>query len=120
MAKILIVDDSSFVRKSLRMTFENAGHEVVGQAVDGEQGLVLYHRLRPEIIILDYVMTGMSGEDVLEKVIQDDPVAKVIMISASGDHTIMERVLNTGAKAFLEKPFARNDILALVDQVMAA
>ncbi len=118
MAKILIVDDSAFARNTLRVDVENGKHEVVGLAGDGAQALKLFKSLRPELVLLDYLMAGKSGMEVLKEIIQHDPSARVIMISGSGDHTIEEKALQTGAKLFLEKPCVRKNILKAIDQVM--
>ena len=118
MAKILIVDDSAFARNTLRMNVESGGHEVVGLAADGEQALKLFKSLLPELVILDYLMAGKSGMVVLKEIIQNDPNAKVIMISGSGDHALEERAPQAGAKVFVEKPCAQRDLLKIIDQVM--
>lgn len=118
MAKILIVDDSAFTRNTLGTYCESGGHEVVGRAENAEEALTLFKTLRPELVTLDYLMPGKSGEVVLEEIIQCDPSARVIMVSGSGDNTLEERALQTGAKFFMEKPFAKNDVLNVIDQVM--
>jgi len=117
-AKILIVDDSAFSRNSLKMIIEDAGHEVIGRAADGKQALELFDSLQPELVTLDYLMTGEDGDEVLDRIIRLDPKAKVIMISGLADNNIREKVLKTGAKAFLQKPFEQMDILKAIDQVM--
>ena len=118
MAKILIVDDSSFARARLKMLFESGGHEVVGGAENAEQALALYKSLNPELVTLDYLMADKSGEAVLEEIIQYDPSARVIMISGSGDHAIGDRALEAGAKDFVEKYNLEKDILNVIDRVM--
>ena len=118
MAKILIVDDSAFARARLKMLFESGGHEVVGGAGDGEQGLKLFKSLHPELVTLDYLMADKNGEVVLKEMIQHDPSAKVIMISGSGDHSIEERILQAGAKVFVEKSNSQRNFLKVIDQVM--
>lgn len=118
MARILIVGDSAFARNSLRLLVENGGHEVVGCAADGDQALKLFKSLQPELVTLEYLMTDKNGDVVLDEIIRHDPNAKVIMISGSGDHTIEQKVLTTGAMIFLEKPQVRRDILNVIDQVM--
>ena len=118
MAQILIVDDSAFARARLKMLFESGGHEVVGRAEDGEQGLKLFKSLHPELVTLDYLMADKSGEVVLKEIIQHDPGAKVIMISGSGDHSIEERSLQAGAKVFVEKSNLQRSFLKVIDQVM--
>ncbi len=118
MAKILIVDDSAFARARLKMLFKSGGHEVVGRAEDGEQGLKLFKSLHPELVTLDYLMPDKSGEVVLKEIIQHDPGAKVIMISAWGDHSIEERCLQAGAKVFVQKSNSKRNVLKAIDQVM--
>ena len=118
MTKILIVDDSAFTRNALMTFCESGGHEVVGRAENGEQALELFKKLRPELVTLDYLMPGKSGEVVLKEIIQIDPGARVIMLSGSGDNKLEERVLQTGAKFFVEKPCAKGEILKVIDQVM--
>ena len=118
MAKIMIVDDSAFARNMIRMIVESAGHEVIGFAGEGEEALKLFKSLRPELVTLDYLMTGKTGEAVLKKMIQHDPSAKVIMVSGSTDATIEENVLQAGVKAFLEKPNLKRDLLKVIDKVL--
>jgi len=118
MAKILIVDDSAFARNNLRMIVENGGHEIIGLAEDGEQALSLFKSLGPELVMLDYLMEGMSGMEVLKEIIQHDPDAKVIMVSGLGDSTVEEEALEAGARTFVRKPYAQTNILKIIDHVM--
>ena len=118
MAKILIVDDSAFVRARLNDLFERAGHEVVGGAENAEQALALFTSLHPELVTLDHLMPGKTGEAVLKEIIQLDPNARLIMISGSGDSNIEKRVLQAGAKAFVQKIDLKKDILEVINQVM--
>ncbi len=118
MAKILIVDDSAFARNMLRMVVESGGHEVVGRAGDGEQALKLFKSLKPELVTLDSLMPNKSGEVVLKEIMQHDPRARVIMITGWANNTIEEIVMQAGAKAFLEKPNVKKDLVKVIDQVM--
>lgn len=118
MAKILIVDDSPFTRHLLGMIVKMGGHEVVGVAEDGKQALALFESLRPELVTLDWLMPSKSGEAVLKKLIQLDPNAKVIMITGWANSSIEGRVLQAGAKAFLEKSNAQRDLLKVIERVM--
>ena len=106
------------MRARLRVMFESGGHEVVGQALNGEQALELFASLHPEIVTLDFLMADKNGEEVLKEMVQQDPEARVIMISGSGDHTIEERTLEAGAKLYMEKPIVQREILEVIDQVM--
>jgi len=120
MARILIVDDSAFMRAKLRVMLESGGHEVVGLAPNGKQALEMFASLHPELVTLDYMMAGKNGEEVLREMVQQDPEARVIMISGSGDRTIEERALQIGARLFMEKPIVPTEILKVIDQVMEA
>jgi two-component system chemotaxis response regulator CheY len=120
MVKILIVDDSSFAANSLKMIFESGGHEIVGLAANGDQALVMYKSLNPELVTLDYLMPGKSGEEILTELLELDPAANIIMVSVSGDPDIGKRAVQKGAKAFVEKVNAARDILGVIDQVMEA
>lgn len=118
MAKILIVDDSPFTRHLLGVIVKMGGHEVIGVAEDGKQAVALFQKLRPELVTLDWLMPSKSGEVILKKIIQIDPHAKVIMITGWANKSIEARVLEAGAKAFLEKSNAQRDLLKVIDQVM--
>lgn len=118
MAKLLIVDDSSFARNNMRIMVEKGGHEIAGLAGDGEQALSLYKSLNPDLVMLDYLMKGKSGMEVLKELIQYDPGAKIIMVSGLGDSTIEDDTLEAGAKFFVRKPYAQESILNIIDQIM--
>ena len=118
--RILIVDDSAFARNRLKAIFEQAGHDVVGSASNGTQALNLFGSLKPDVVTLDYLMVGESGEEVLRDIIQQDPSARVIMVSGSGDNTIEKRVLVAGAKLFISKFNGKQSFIKAVDQVMGA
>lgn len=118
MAKVLIVDDSPFTCHLLGVILKMGGHEVVGVAEDGEQALKMFKSLQPELVTLDWLMPSKSGEVVLKKIILADPAAKVIMITGWANKSIEGRVLQAGAKAFLEKSSVQKELLTVVEQVM--
>lgn len=119
MAKVLIVDDSAFARNVLGRIIEQGGHEVIGRAKDGDSAVELFKHLQPELVTLDYLMTGKNGEAILEEIIEADPKARVVMISGSGDHSIEARTRRSGARDFVSKPFMQRDLLKVIDRVMA-
>jgi two-component system chemotaxis response regulator CheY len=114
------VDDSSFARNRLRIIFDRAGHTVVGSAANGEQAMRLFETLQPDVVTLDYLMTGKDGEEVLREIIDYDPKARVIMVSGSGNHVVENRVLAAGAKLFIEKSNSQGQFLNAIDEVMKA
>lgn len=84
MAKILIVDDSRTSRKILRGLLEESGHEVIGEAENGFEGVEKFKELNPEITTLDITMPVMDGLEALSKIKECNKDAKVIMITAAG------------------------------------
>lgn len=118
MATILIVDDSPFTRHLLGMIVKMGGHEVVGVAEDGKEAFEKYKALRPDVVTLDWMMPSKSGEAVLKKIIQFHPYAKVIMITGWANQSIKKRVLEAGAKAFLEKSNVQKELLQVLDKVL--
>jgi len=119
LATILIIEDSKFALFRLTKLFQGAGHEIVGSVRQSEKALSCYKTLQPQLVTLDHMMDGKSGEEVLEEIMDYDPSAKVIMISGSGDVTLPERVLNAGASAFVQKFDDSTDILDVIDQVLS-
>ena len=111
--KILIVDDSGLARRRARGILEGAGYEII-EAEDGMAALETYFVAKPDIVLLDLVMKGMYGLDVLAKLRQMDPSAKVIVVSADVQTSSHELVAQAGAAGFLIKPVDADEVLGLV------
>ncbi len=118
MRKILIVDDSSLARRRARGILERAGYEVV-EAEDGMAALESYFVVKPDIVLLDLVMKGMYGLDVLTKLRELDSSARVIVVSADVQSSSYTLVAEAGAAGFLMKPLDEAAILALVETTLA-
>lgn len=114
MAKILIVDDSRTSRKILRTILEGAGHEVIGEAVDGVDGVNKYQELSPEITTLDITMPNMDGLEALKEIKKKDASAKIIMVTAAGQQNKMVEAIKNGASEFVTKPFEADEIVGLI------
>jgi two-component system, chemotaxis family, chemotaxis protein CheY len=117
-AKVLIVDDSALARRTLRTILEAADCEVA-EAQDGLTALERYFLDRPDVVFLDLVMRGMYGLEVLNKLRELDSGAKVVVVSADVQTSSQELVEQAGAKAFINKPFDRAEILQSLDAVLA-
>ena len=113
MTKLLLVDDSGLARRGLRAIFEPAGFQVV-EAEDGMTALERYFLERPDIVILDLVMKGMYGLDVLTKLRELDPNARVVVVSADVQQSSQELVEAAGAVGFINKPVDSERVLNLV------
>ena len=114
MAKILIVDDSRTSRKILHGILEEAGYEIVGEAVDGQDAVEKFKQLSPDIVTLDITMPVMDGLQALKIIKEENPAAKVIMVTAAGQQSKMIEAIKLGAAEFLTKPFENDVILKLV------
>lgn len=116
--KILIVDDSALSRRTLRRILESAGYEVV-EADDGMTALEMYFLEKPNLVLLDLVMKGMYGLDVLMKLREMDPKALVVVGSADIQSSTRQMVDEAGAHAFINKPFISEQVIAAVETALA-
>ena len=111
MAKILIVDDVLIMRNILRVMLEKVGHEIVGSATNGVESLQMYRELKPDLVTMDIQMEGGDGMTYLEKIIQLDPAARVIMVSTLGQKEKGKEALKLGAVGYVTKPFQAEMLL---------
>ena len=109
--RVLIVDDSMFIAKQLGQIFTSEGFDVVGTAADGAQGVEKYKDLRPDLVTMDITMPVMDGVSALEKIIEFDKNAKIIMVSALGKEDVVKKSLLMGAKSYIVKPLDRKKVL---------
>lgn len=116
--KILLVDDSGLARRSVRTMLEADGYTVF-EAEDGMAALEKYFADRPDLVLLDLVMKGMYGLDVLTKLRELDPAAKVIVISADIQSSSQAMVHGAGACGFLNKPVDHAELRRTMLRVLA-
>ena len=103
--RILITDDTAFMRMTLRNVLEKNGYEVVGEAEDGLQAVEMYSSVNPDLVTMDITMPKMDGIEAIKRIMQKDPDAKIIVVSAMGQKALVIEALNSGAKDFIVKPF---------------
>lgn len=118
MATVLIVDDAAFMRGSLRHIISSAGHEVLGEGKNGNEALELYTQLKPDIVTLDILMKGADGLEGLEAIMQADPKAKIIMVTALGQDDKQKQARELGASGYIRKPFRVEEITDEVERVL--
>ena len=116
-AKILVVDDSGLARRMLRQMLEEQGHSVE-EAVDGPTALERYYINRHDLVVLDMVMNGMYGLEVLTKMRELDPNVRVIVATADIQISTREQVRGAGASAFVNKPINRKELASVVATVL--
>jgi two-component system chemotaxis response regulator CheY len=110
MKKILIVDDSNFMRLKLRTLFEENGLMVVGEAINGKDAFNKYKLLTPDIVTMDVTMPDVDGLNGVKLIKQYDSKAKIIMVTAMGQENIVRQCVLSGANGFVVKPF-RDELL---------
>jgi two-component system chemotaxis response regulator CheY len=117
--RVLIIDDSGIIAKQLTQILASEGFVVAATATDGEAGLEKYKELQSEIdlVTLDITMPKMEGTSVLEKILEINKEAKVVMVTAIGTGDVVKKCLLAGAKNFIKKPFDRKTVL---ERVVAA
>ena len=115
--RVLVVDDSALSRRTLRQILELGGYDVA-EAEDGLTALERYFLEKPDVVLLDLVMKGMYGLDVLTKLRELDANARVVVVSADIQTSSQELAEAAGAKAFVNKPFDKADILKALSDVL--
>ncbi|WP_273123066.1 response regulator [Metabacillus sp. HB246100] len=117
MARILITDDAAFMRMQLKDIISKAGHEVVGEAENGEVAIEKYKELMPDIVTMDITMPVMDGVQAVRGIKAVDPNATVIMCSAMGQQQMVVEAIQAGAKDFLVKPFSPERIVEALEKL---
>ena len=114
MAKILIVDDSRTSRRMLKNILVDAGNEIIGEAENGQIGYEKFIELEPDIVTLDITMPVLDGLGALDKIMNLNPQARVIMVTAAGQKEKMVEAIKLGAVEFIQKPFEPDQILRVI------
>ncbi len=118
MKKVLIVDDSLFMRQSIKSTLLNSGkYLVVGEAATGDQGIELSLDLQPDIITMDNILPDMLGIDIIKELRKEEVAAKIIMVSAVGQENIIQECKASGADDYLVKPFSNESLIERIDKL---
>jgi two-component system, chemotaxis family, chemotaxis protein CheY len=118
MARVLVVDDAAFMRKMVSDALAGGGHEIVGEAGNGEEAVQRYCELRPDVMTLDITMPEKDGISALREIIAADPGAKVVMCSALGQESKVLESIKLGAKDFVVKPFQAERVLSAIAKAL--
>jgi len=112
--KVLVVDDSAFMRNLLKKQIVNNGAEIVGEAENGQEGIDKYFAMKPDVVFMDIMMPVMNGLDSLKNIIARDKNAKVIICTSVGQDKIVSDAVEGGASDFIVKPFNESDVTAVL------
>jgi two-component system chemotaxis response regulator CheY len=118
MAKILVVDDAAFMRLRAVKLLTEAGYTVF-EAENGRVAVEIYKRERPDAVLMDITMPEMDGLEALTEIRREDPTARVAMLTAMGQQTIVMDAIKRGARDFVVKPFAPDRVLGAVGKLLA-
>ena len=119
MAKVLIADDSDAIRLVLKDILSIGEHDVIAESIDGEESVSMYKEIKPDLILLDLAMPKKDGLTVVKEIIEFDPNAKIILITASDDQKIIKECLSHGASSYISKPFDFKVVLKAITDILA-
>ena len=114
MNRLLIVDDALIMRKMLRDLADQAGWQVVAEAGDGLEAVARYREHRPDLVTMDLVMPELGGIDAMKQIRAEDPEARVIVVTALDQKSLVAAAIDAGALDFVVKPFDRDRMVALL------
>ncbi len=115
--RILIADDTTFMRELLKNSLDREKFEIVGEATTGQQAVDKYKEKKPDLLILDINMPVMNGIDALTEIMAYDPKANVIMCSDQKQEPMIVLALKKGAKDFVIKPFMASDVIHAISKI---
>jgi two-component system, chemotaxis family, chemotaxis protein CheY len=115
--KVLIVDDSLYMRTIIKDALADAGYEIVGQAANGESAIDMALELQPDIITLDNILPDMLGLDILKTLKEEDVTSKVLMISAVGQQSVIDEGMKLGIGGYIVKPFSSEQLIEAVKKL---
>ena len=118
MAKIMVVDDAAFMRMRCAKLLTENGFQVI-EACTGAEAVSTYKADRPDGVLMDITMPDMDGLAALKEIIKHDPDARVAMVTAMGQQSLVMEALKTGAKDFIVKPFDHDRVLGAVAKLLS-
>lgn len=117
--KVLIVDDSLLMRRMIAEALSADGWEVAGEAGNGQEAVEQYRELQPDVVTLDIVMPVTDGIYALEHILNEDPDAKIVVVSALNQTKLISEAIRKGAQDFIAKPFLPEQLQQTVNGCIA-
>lgn len=116
--RILLVDDSTYIRTVLGSIITEAGFEIAGEAADGEEAIQKYMHLKPDLVLMDVIMEPMDGMAATKAILDKDPNAKILMVTVLEDKDILADLMRIGAVGYIMKPFSKDKITEKIKEVL--
>lgn len=117
MAKILIVDDAEFLRMRISKMLAGEGFEVF-EAENGARAVKQYQDIRPDVVLMDVTMPEMDGLAALKEIRRFDGHARVVMLTALGQESVILDAVKSGARDFIVKPFERERVMTAIQKLL--
>lgn len=115
---VLVVDDAMFMRKMLSDILNKAGYDVVAEAADGKEALTKYKEHKPDVVTMDITMSPVNGIDGCRLIKEVDSEAKILMVSAMGQESMVINAIKAGAKGFIVKPFDGPKVINEIQKIV--
>lgn len=115
---VVVVDDNAVIRSLIRTLLNTMGHQVVGEASNGESALALVRQMRPDVVTLDHNMPHGQGIDILPKIVEELPLTHVLVISAADDRPTMKLAFDRGAIGYVTKPLTADSVFQAFEQIV--
>lgn len=116
-SRVLIADDSGFVRELLAQACEALGYRVIAEASNGSEAIEMAKLYQPDIVVMDLVMPHYNGIEASLQILEKLPNVSIIACSSLDDEATLQKAMQAGCKAFLRKPFSRQSILSVFQQI---
>lgn len=118
MKKVLVVDDSLYMRTMISDALTKAGYQIIAQAANGEMAIDMALEHKPDLITLDNILPDMIGTDILRVLKQDEKLdSKIVMISAVGQESVIQEGMSLGASNYIVKPFTAESLVDTINKV---
>ncbi|NRA40730.1 MAG: response regulator [Pseudomonadales bacterium] len=118
MLRLMIVDDSNIIRKQIERLHGNSLFKVVASAANGEQAVAAWHEHKPDVVTMDITMPEMDGLQATKALLEKDPYIRILIVSALSDKETAIEALELGARGFLCKPFADDELKSALEKVI--
>ena len=116
--RILVAEDETIIRLDLRGLLERAGHEVIGEARDGEEAVGLARELEPDLAVMDVKMPRLDGIEAARRILDERPIP-IVMVTAYGERELVSRAVEAGVFGYLVKPCRETDLLPAIAMATA-
>ncbi len=118
MKTVLVVDDSSFMRKYIKQILIQNDYDVIGEATNGEEAIEQYMALKPNVVTMDIAMDKINGIEASKKILELDPNAKIVIVSSLSQKSIIIKLLESGVRDFVVKPIKEETLLKTLEYIL--